>query len=244
MLDIHSHILPAIDDGAKNVETSVQLLKLMRDQGITHVITTPHFDLISQNVDDFRKKVSHAYKELDAACENLDLPKVGVGSEVFYFPGIGKSETVYDLTLCGSKYILLELPNEKISNDILADIEHLRHRLNLIPIIAHIERYSSELGFKKLLKLVAEGEAYAQINAASLIDSPHKKTVLKLIKRGYISFIATDTHSLNKRPPKMGEALSEIERVFGSNYKNMFVHNSEKLCKEIFRVYGDINNEE
>lgn len=238
MLDIHSHILPAVDDGARDVETSVELLRMMKEQGITHVIATPHFDAMRQNIDEFEYMIAEAYKSLSDAVSGLELPQVSIGSEVFYFAGIGRSSGIRDLTLCRSDYLLLELPSCRITAEMIKDISDLNNRLGLTPIIAHIERYSCEWGFKALLELVASGEAYAQINASSLLASPYKKITHKLIKRGYISFVATDTHSIIGRPPKMQEALQEITLSLGKNYSDMFVRNSERFCDEIFRIPG------
>ena len=238
MLDIHSHILPGVDDGAADVETSVELLKMMKEQGITHVIATPHFDAMHQNIDEFEYTVADAYNRLMQAVNGLDLPQVSIGSEVFYFGGIGRSMGIRDLTLCRSQYLLLELPSCRIDDEILKSIHDLNDRIGIKPIIAHVERYSCERGFKRLLELLANGEAYAQVNATSVIQPPYKKVVHKLIKRGYISFLATDTHSIIGRPPKMREALQEIELSLGKEYSDIFVRNSERFCEEIFRVPG------
>lgn len=239
MLDIHSHILPGVDDGARDVETSIELLRMMKEQGITHVIATPHFDAMHQSIDEFQYAVSDSYKRLSDAMYGLDLPQVSIGSEVFYFPGIGRSAGVRDLTLCRSDYLLLELPSCRFTNDILKDISDLNNRVGVMPIIAHIERYSCERGFKSLLSLISNGEAYAQINASSVLTPPYKKIVHKLISRGYISFMATDTHSIIGRPPLMGEALKSVELSLGKNYSDRFILNSERFCKEIFRILGE-----
>lgn len=244
MLDIHAHILPAVDDGARDLETALQLLEMMWEQGITHVVATPHFDALSQSIEEFEYSVAKAYSELRKATDGKELPEVSLGSEVFYFSGIGKSSGISDLTLCRSDYLLLELPSCKITPDMVKDISNLRERLGIIPIIAHIERYACERGFKSLLALVERGEVYAQINAASVIDSPFKKMALKLIKKGYISFIATDTHSVLTRPPRMSQALEEIEKRFGKRTRDRFISNSQRLCKEIFRVPRGRNDEQ
>lgn len=233
---MHSHILPNIDDGAKDVETSVELLKQMWEQGIAHVISTPHFDPSYQNIDDFKSKVALSYLKVLDAVKGLDVPEISVGSEVFYFNGIGQSSGISELTLCRSGYLLLELPNCKISADIVRNITNIRERFDIMPIIAHIERYKAEKDFKKLLTLIENGSAIAQINATSVLMSKSKRFVLKLIKQGYISFIATDTHSLNLRPPKLKEALEEIEKSLGKRYSERLITNSKRLCEEIFRL--------
>ena len=231
LLDIHSHILPAVDDGAPDVETSIELLKMCKEQGITDIIATPHFDASVNNIEEFEYIVAQALAELKCASDK-SLPNVYTGCEVYYFKGIGKSRGVKSLTLCGSRYILLELPNITIDKTVLKDITDMSEVLGLIPIIAHIERYADEKGFKDLLKLIAKGGAYAQINAPSLLGSPYRRPVIKLIKRGLISFIATDTHSVKSRPPLIREALDVVAQKFGEEYREMFIKNTEYLYRQ------------
>ena len=233
IMDIHSHILPAVDDGARSADVSVKLLEMMKEQGITHVIATPHFDASVHNIEDFNDVVAASKKELDEATKGMELPKVILGSEVYYFSGIGKSQGVKQLSLGGSKYILLELQNAPIEKSVIDDITSLNYNIGLTPIIAHIERYAGEKGFKELLKLINNGTAYAQVNAQSVIDAPFKRIAQKLIKKGYISFIATDSHSVETRPPYMKQALDYISKAFGRSYMHAFVDNSARLCEEI-----------
>lgn len=233
LLDIHSHILPAVDDGARDVKTSIELLKMMKKQGITDVIATPHFDASIHNIDDFYSVVKLAKEELDREKSGLDLPNVLIGSEVFYFRGIGKSYGIKSLSLANSNYLLLELQNAPIDDFVIKDINGMVYDLGLTPIFAHIERYAGEKGFKRLLELISYGVCYAQVNSASLIEPPFKRTAYKLIKKGYVSFIATDSHSPLQRPPMMDKALEEIGREFGSKTVNTFVENSDVLYNKI-----------
>lgn len=233
MLDIHSHILPEVDDGAASLEESVELLKKMKEQGITDVVATPHFDASANNIEDFTANVTAAYERLTAAVEGMELPNILLGSEVYYFPGIGRSMGIRALAIEKSNYILLELGNEEISKSVIKDISNMVYELGLIPIFAHIERYYSEKGFKQLLKLISSGIGYAQINAQSVLQAPYKRIANKLIKHGHASFIATDTHSLSARPPLMREALLMIKHNFGEDYVNVFIKNTNYLYDEI-----------
>lgn len=236
MLDIHSHILPGVDDGAADVAAAVSLLEIMKQQGITDVIATPHFYAMDNNIDEFEHNVAKAYSDLYAATVGKDLPNVSIGCEVFYFTGIGRSTGIRELTLCRSNHILLELPNCRFDKEILRDITDITDRLGLTVILAHLERYASEKGFKDLLKLVDNESVLVQINASSLFNPYLKKATLKLINSGYASFLATDTHSENQRPPMMSEALEEIKKQFGARVAQMFVDNSRMLYDEIFRL--------
>lgn len=233
LIDIHSHILPAVDDGAKNTEESIELLKILKSQGVNHVVATPHFIPSEHNLEAYLSAVYEAKKELTAATQNLALPNIYIGSEVYYFAGIGKSASISQLTLNNSNFLLLELAMTRIDGDVLDDIINLYEILDLMPIIAHIERYSDQKGFKKLLKLVEDGVCLAQLNASSLFSPRLKRVSYKLIKKGYISFIATDTHSVRHRPPMLSRALSAIEENLGKSYSDKLIENLESLQKDI-----------
>lgn len=237
LMDIHSHILPCVDDGPRDIETSLSILEMMKAQGITDVIATPHFIATEENLEEYMQRVDDSYATLSSIAKDKDLPNIILGSEVFYFNGIGKSQSIKQLCINGSEYLLLELPNYSITSYILNNIKELKENLRVTPIIAHIERYYHERGFRNLLKLINNGTVLAQVNATSLLDSPHKKAVLKLIKKGYISFIATDAHSIVNRPPVLDKALHEVAIHFGSNQKSLFIKNTEKLYNEITGEY-------
>lgn len=233
LIDIHSHILPRIDDGAKDTQEATELLKLMREQGITSVIATPHFIASEHNLQDFISDITRAKEKLDAVVKEQGLPSVYIGSEVYYFSGIGSSKAISHLCLNNSKYLLLELPFCDIGKHILDDIIKIQTNLGVMPIIAHIERYHRFKGFKNLLKLVEDGTCIAQLNATSLFLPKTKRAAYKLIKKGYISFIATDTHSLDRRPPRLYAALKEIETKLGKEYSDRLIENLSEFQKEI-----------
>lgn len=238
MLDIHAHILPGVDDGAADVSASLKLLRMMKTQGITEVIATPHFYAMEQSIEDFEDQVAHAYSQLAAAAAGGELPRVSLGSEVFYFRGIGRSRGIRALTLCRSQYILLELPNCRLDSDILQDVIDLNDRLGLVPILAHLERYAAERGFRDLLRLIDHETVFAQVNASSLLHPRLKRPAMKLIKRGIASFLATDTHSPDGRPPMMEQALKLIGETCGERTARAFVRHSENLRDEIFVCPG------
>lgn len=239
MLDIHSHILPGVDDGAADVSVSLELLREMKRQGITEVIATPHFYAMKQGIDDFELSVARAYGELKKEIEGKDLPRVSIGSEVFYFNGIGRSEGIKALTLCGSKFILLELPNCRLDNGILRDIKDMYDRLGLITILAHLERYAEEWGYNKTLRLIDHETVFAQVNASSFFNPRLKKAATRLVKRGIASFLGTDAHSPNGRPPMMKQAVEYISGHIGKFEAQSFIRRGDILRDRIFEVPGE-----
>lgn len=232
-IDIHSHILHGVDDGSQSLETTLELLEMMKAEGITDVVATPHFDARYENFEDYNEKVEKAYKELLDATRGKELPNILLGSEVYYFEGIGNSYGIKSFTISASEYILIELSARPIDNAVIDDICDIYQTLGLTPIIAHIERYASFRGFKKLLRLVDAGVALTQVNAESVFNKPFKNIVRKLIKRGYVTFLATDTHSVEERPPVLKQALLEIEKQFGKDVKETFIENSNTFLESI-----------
>lgn len=233
-LDIHSHILPDIDDGAKDIETSLALLKMLKEQGVTHVIATPHFYPDTDSAEDFAERSEKAYSQLKKAACGMDLPQVFLGCELHYFGGISKSKSITQFAIRGTKYILLELQyGTPITKTVLQDITDIYENTGLTPILAHVERYAKLHGYKKLLKLISEGTALAQVNAESLLSRDYGKSAEKLIKGGYISFLASDAHSIHRRPPYIDKALKTIEEKLGRSASKRIIIKSNKLLEEI-----------
>ena len=233
-LDIHSHILPRVDDGARDIETSLALLEMLKAQGVTHVIATPHFYPDTDSAEDFADKVNNAYSGLKEAIRGTDSPQIYLGCELHYFSGMGKSKSIEQFALRGANYILVELTyGAPITKTVLQDITDIYENTGLKPILAHIERYSKLSGYKKLLKLVSDGTALAQINAESVISKEYGRVCEKLIKGGYVSFLASDTHSLHRRPPYIDKALKTVEQKLGRSAATRLVIKSNKLLDEI-----------
>ncbi len=231
LLDLHTHILPDCDDGAKNVKISLELLKMMKAQGITDVIATPHFYPDSDTIDAFKTRVAASFSKLSKVATN-DLPKILIGCELFYFRGISKSEYINDFTINKSRYILIE-PNPYFIDKIFMDeILYLKNDLGLIPIIPHIERYHKSRGFKNFLKFIKENKILTQVNCASFFDKSYNRIIKKLFDQRLVTFIATDSHSLN-RPPMLSLALCEIENSFSSQAKQKILHNLNSLLEDI-----------
>ncbi len=238
-LDIHAHILPQVDDGAKDMETAITLLEMMKEQSVTHVIATPHFYPDSDSAEEFAEVTQKAYKELTAEISIRNLPKVFLGCELRYFSGMGKSRAIKQFAISGTNYLLLELPyGAPVTKTVLQDIIDISELQGLIPILAHIERYARVSGFKKLLKLVSGGYALAHINSGAVISKETSRLCEKLIKGGYVSYLASDTHSPEHRPPLIDKALEKITEKLGKSASNRLIIKSNRLLEEIEGANG------
>ncbi len=233
MFDIHSHILPGVDDGAKDIAESIELLRQMKEQGITAVAATPHFYPQEDNLTEFSEKIISAFEEIKTAYKVNDLPEILIGSEMLYFKGISNSTSLNKLCLNKSSYLLLELVDCVISDSLFEELLRLKEELGIIPIIAHIERYQKARNYKKLLKFVKEHNILTQVNASAFLIPIYKRTIKKLLKLNLISFIASDSHSPSFRPPMVKEAYDFIEDNYGKQVKEKLIKNADKLFKEI-----------
>lgn len=233
MFDIHSHILPAIDDGAKDLEESLTLLKMMKQDGITTVLATPHFYPQDTGLKDFLTEATNAYNKLKKHIANTDLPEIYLGCEMLYFDGLGNSTSLGRLCLNKSNFLLLELTDYSINERLFENITTLMKQSGIIPVIAHIERYCKAKNYKKLISFVLENRIPIQINAASFFVPVFRRPLKKLLNSGAFIVIGTDTHSPDQRPPRLTDALNFIEKKYGADCKNRLIKSSELLYKKI-----------
>ena len=231
-VDIHSHILPSVDDGAKNIEESLKLLSALQEQGVTDVFLTPHFYPHIMSGEDFLEARAKSYKMLTDAVLGKELPNLYLGCELYYFDRMGAVGDIKPFTLGDSHYLLLELEMAAVSDIVIETLEGICE-MGYIPIFAHIERYLGCRGIKRILKLIKDGKCMAQVNAAAILSFGNKK-IFKLIKKGYIHIIGSDTHSLEERPPYMDEALRKIAQNCGEEQRDILIENSHKLWEKIF----------
>ncbi len=232
-LDIHSHILPAVDDGAQSLSESIEILKMMKSQGITHVIATPHFYPFEDTLDDFSKKVTSAYNAIKIEAQKNTLPEIFLGAEVLYYEGISDSMSLYDLCLSNSNFLLLEFSGTNIPNRAFEDLRVLIENHGIIPIIAHIERYAKNKNFKKLLRFIKGRNIPAQINADSLLENSLASTFKMLFKKGIVTYIATDSHSTDFRTPKLNEAKTILDKKYDETIYKKLKANSIKFLDRI-----------
>lgn len=234
MRDIHSHILYGIDDGARTLSESIKILDNLYRKGVTDIILTPHYIKSSKyNVNNREKfdlflKLKTAYKKI-----NLYL-----GNEVYV------DEDLVDLlkkgevaTLNNSNYLLMELPmNSKIKD--LDSIIYDLMRNGIIPIIAHPERYTYiQEDISYIDSLIDMGVLF-QGNYESLFGKYGKKsekTLKKLLKKNYISFLGSDVHRENH--------IDHTEEVYSKLYK---IYKDRKKVKDLIdtNILKVINNEE
>lgn len=233
LTDIHTHVLPNVDDGAKSWEEAVGLLNELAKQGVTAVCATPHFyaeacppPLVHA------QRVAERFEQLKSEFSG-DLPELFLGHEVHFFGGIGTCDDIRALTYGGSGKILIELPFGRFDKRVVDEIAELAINYKLSPVLAHIERYADCGCFEAVLDVIDDGFCTAQLNCDSLLLRHTKKLALQLIDDGYISYLATDTHSLDLRPPHMEKALKTVSSKLGKKIAAALVENANAFAAEL-----------
>lgn len=236
-IDIHTHILPGIDDGARDWEQTKRMLKLQSREGVSKIIATPHFDMEqNQNTPDrIRELVQQAN---DVAREmSLDIT-LYPGCEVLFSPGIPEAYRRGEiLTLAQSRYLMVEFFPRSSYQEIREGIRELCME-GAIPVIAHVERYECLMNeYDRLFELEKIG-AFMQINTRSILGRPWDKRVRmcrKLIRNGFIHFLGSDCHNETERPPKMQEIYEAIAGFCdGEMAKSLAGGNAEHILEKTF----------
>ena len=204
MTDLHCHILPGMDDGAKDTAVSLELLRREYEDGVRNIAFTSHFNSERTTVEAFTAKRQAAFEQLTAALEGQPMQfDFKLGAEVFFSPGLCELDT-RALCMGDTAYLLLEFPTTHKPHFIRQTLYNLQQQ-GIVPLIAHIERYPYVLEDPTLLYDWVAAGAYAQINAGALLEPKLCKKLCKFIQWGLVHVISTDTHSPDKRPPRMAQ---------------------------------------
>lgn len=216
IIDFHSHILPGIDDGSADVEESLALLSLEAEQGIAHVVATPHFYPRHDNPERFLQRRERAEKNLLESMENAGVyPRLSLGAEVYYFSGISDSEVLSRLTIDKKRFILLEMPQSPWTDSMYREIEQIWVKQGITPVIAHVDRYISPFRTHRIPERLQDLPVLVQANASFFLKASTRKMAMRMLKNDQIHLLGSDCHNLTDRRPNLGEAIAAIEKYAG-----------------------------
>jgi protein-tyrosine phosphatase len=216
MIDFHSHILPGMDDGSKNVAESMEMMEASFSQGVQMIVATPHFYPWLESPEDFLARRASAIKSLP-----LPLDKIRVGAEVAYYDGIVYSEDIELLKISETEFLLVEMPMTVWTRRMLDSLHAIENRTRLKVVIAHLDRYLRLQKRTANIDYVCDN-FFIQVNADYFINRGTQRKALKLINENSVDFIGSDCHNLTSRPPNMGEAYQTIEKKLGIKSVNAF----------------------
>ena len=231
MIDIHTHILPGVDDGAQHLQESLELARAAVAEGITGVIATPHhrngrYLNEAENVTASVLLLQEALRE-----ENIPL-QVKTGQEIRVYPELLDDLAAGKLlTLGDSPYLLLEFPAASVPNY----AQELVFELTLqgkIPVIAHPERNAELARQPDQLKKMTDMGAYGQVTSHSLngkFGRSIQKTALRMLHRNLVHLVSSDAHHLQNRSFSLQEAYRQVEKEVGAAPCQIIMSNAAKI---------------
>ncbi len=217
MIDFHTHILPNIDDGARNIEETFNLIEEAKQAGFDQIVLTPHYMERYYETDVAEREVW-----LDAISKNLYIKnydgKLYLGNEIYMSENLIKLlENAQASTINNTSYVLFELPlNAEPLN--LYDVIYEMQQYKIVPVLAHPERYSFMRKEPELLYDLAQKGVLFQSNFGSIIGqygNGAKIFVKKMFENNYVHFLGTDVHRQNTIYKKIPECLMEIQSIIG-----------------------------
>ena len=201
MIDIHTHILPHIDDGAKDTEMSIAMLKAEVKQGVDTVVLTSHYYGKKRSPSEFLQQRNSLYAHIKPRIP-ADL-KVILGAEV-HFTGVNNAEygELCKLAIEGTKYILIEFPFTNAWTKSLPDrLNDFIYYTDYTPIIAHAERYKEIWKKPSLITDLISMGCLIQVNLSSFVDKRAQRLAYAMLKHGYVHCLGTDAHDMGVRAP-------------------------------------------
>ena len=236
MIDIHSHILPFLDDGAKSEEQAMIMLEIAKSEGITSIIATPHYHGLKKSA--FSEKVQESVEQLQEKLLARDINiTLYPGNEIYYFQDVEKELADGQVnTLAGSRYVLTEFhPGEDYQyiNMGLSNLE--RH--GYYPVLAHIERYENLFNKKERIWDLKNSGVQIQVNASSFtakgIGNAYRKRAMWLLKEQLIDYVATDSHSDKHRAPRVRECEKILRKKAGGDYtRKILIENAQHILDQ------------
>lgn len=232
LYDIHCHILPGVDDGARNMEEACWMLKKEYEEGVRSIIVTPHFRY--EMFEPPLTLVKEQFEKVKRAAADIgeDL-KLYLGCELHtsmdMASALKKGER---LTMAGSRYVLVEFGNFDDKAYIRERVQQLMLR-GYTPIIAHVERYRATKGDIDFIAELKKLGAHMQVNTDSITGKEGftiKRFCKKMMKENLVDFIGTDGHGSTRRIPEIAKCCQQVEKTMGTQYaKRIFIENPKKI---------------
>jgi protein-tyrosine phosphatase len=235
MIDIHNHILPAVDDGAKNIEMAIEMAQIASADGVKAIVVTPHFnsmwsvhrDLVLENTNELQK----TFDNLGISIRLFPGNEIRLENKSFVEKALHLQQAC---TLADSgKFILLEQSWESYYLDTPKVIQSLREK-GITPIIPHPERHYFFREQPELLDECLALGAWTQVTVDSLLgqNGPDAQSfAYQLVDRGLVHTIATDAHHLSRKP-NLSQGFDIIEKKAGWDAVNQIHRRLEQIIEQ------------
>lgn len=234
--DIHTHILPGVDDGAKDLSEACVLVRMAWENGTRAMVLTPHYrGGFKRNSPAYLQEAFEAFSE--TVHETYPEMMLCLGQEVHYETAVpDRLAEGAILSLCDSQYVLLEFGGRATRSQVLAGISGVS-RYGFTPIVAHTERYHGFLSSPSLTQEVLDMGALIQLNADSVMGRHGfrvKRFCHRLLKKQMVHFIASDAHDCAVRAPELKNCYLWVSKKYGQEYATrIFWENAQMVMKKV-----------
>ena len=232
MTDLHCHLLPGIDDGAKDVDMALELLRQERNQGVTNIVFTSHFRPDHISLHDFLKLRNQAFLKLMKAVEaegSFDI-SYKLGAEVYFTPTLAEMD-LDSLCFTRSRYLLVEFSFNRepaFVDEVLFDLQ----TRGIVPIIAHVERYKWLYGQPETLYRWAESGILLQSNSGPLLEGGEEADYIRrLIDWNMVKLLSSDAHHPERRPANLGSGLMYVSQEMGKERARELLQNGNRVFR-------------
>lgn len=228
LVELHTHILPNVDDGPKDLATALLMVEAYVNSGVTTIVATPHFRVDRLSKVEFLLKRNLSFDMIENEIKKQGIPvRLIKGAEVFF------SSQLLDLDLDrlvieDTNYMLLEFTPSFTPVFLKQQIFSITSQ-GIIPILAHIERYKFLMDdYKEIIKLIDQG-VLMSINTSTVLNKNDRHLVKKLFGGNYVHLIASDAHDAERRPPNLAKAYHHIEKHYSKDLSQYFQNNAKMV---------------
>ncbi len=228
MIDLHTHFLPGIDDGAKNIDMSMKMLTDSFEQGVRICVSTSHCRLHHcDSIDHFIRRRSESMEEVKLKLSEKQ-PEILLGAEVYLDHDISKYPGIERLCIGESRYMLTEFPHMRQDERTSEWIYELT-LAGIKPIIAHIDRYPA---WDKLMSEMPDTDVFWQVNAEAFFSFRGRGIIEKLMKSKVDFIVSSDMHNMSLRACNMEKAYKKAHQKYGDKADKLFYSNAAKILEE------------
>lgn len=232
--DIHTHLLPEVDDGAQDMSQALRLIRMAWENGTRTIVLTPHYR------GKYKKNTPEQLKEKfnwlgDMVKTEFPDMNLYLGNEISYETDAPEAmHTGRVLTMNDSQYALLEFRTKSLRSHIISGVSETI-RCGFIPIVAHVERYEISRSDPTLISELLEMGALLQLNADSVMGVNGfgvKRFCHKLLKAEQVHFIASDAHDVKHRPPLLRDCFLRVHKKYGQEYATALFYENAQVVIE------------
>ena len=226
IIELHSHILPNMDDGSSNVNTSLTMLRRMTEQGVGIVCATSHYYAGQNDVLTFCERRQKAYVDLRAAMVGEAFPELLPAAEIAYFQQI-ETQDLTPLCIQGTRTLMLEMPFADWTDLQVETVEALALDCGYQVVLVHPERFCFSGSNRSQLRRLARLPIGLQVNAGSLIRWSTRRQALELLQMAPYPLLGSDCHNLTSRPPNLKRGRNIIRKKLGERFLEQMDENAE-----------------